>query len=239
MPNAATELSHKKRTPRGDVSLLVFAATMSLGPRIAHAQEGRGNGAGSEPPNQGAPGAAYGGAAYETPPPDGSIAPYATFEPQPVAPPPTVKVPAALALQGFAVASKAMPGVAVRLGKYWGPRVEASFLWTTAPKAGVGAFLGNQFGFYLEGTPVRSSRFELNVGLGADVYYLWGIHGDLAKIALSAEANLSYWATPTFGGCLGVRGYPLQSQGLELGTRFDGSAGTPILMTAGIQWRTP
>ena len=171
--------------------------------------------------------AALGGAprvapANEAPPSDGTAVADAGSEPQPV----VVHVPAALALQGFAVSNKVMPGVALRLGKYWGPRLEASFIWTTDPVAGHGAFLGNQFAVYLEATPLRVASFELSVGLGTDVYYLWAIHGDLARISLSAEANMSYWVTPRFGVLLGFRGYPLESEGLELGTRRDGSSGT-------------
>jgi hypothetical protein len=147
-------------------------------------------------------------------------------------------LPVAAAVQGFLVVDKVMPGVALRVGETWGARLEASLLWTTRPPPDIDAFLGNQFGIYLEATPLRSQRFDLSLGAGSDIYYLWGVHGDLLEFSLSVEANASYWFTPSFGGLLGIRAYPLASSGLELGTARSGASGSPVLVTLGVQWRS-
>ena len=231
MRRVASRVDNANRIRLRHVSLALLVAIMGLAPRTARSEAGEvvdSSGA-VNPPDQPPP--AYSDApvetAYQAPP-----------APLPPPPPPAPPPPATLALQGFFVAQKVMPGLALRLGKYWGPRFEASFIWTTQSVAPLGSFLGNQFALYLEGTPVRSSWFELNGGLGADIYYLWGIHGDLTQISLSAEANLSCWFTPRLGALLGVRGYPLHTSGLELGTRRDGSTGSPVLISVGIEWRT-
>ena len=152
--------------------------------------------------------------------------------------PPAVRVATVAALQGFAAQNKVMPGLALRLGRRWGIRVETSFIWTTDPAAGLGSFLGNQLGLYVEATPLRRPRFDATMGAGVDAYFLWGIHHNLTEAALSVEANAAYWVRPSWGVVLGLRGYLLQKRGLELGTRRDGSAGNPILLTAGVAVRS-
>ena len=142
--------------------------------------------------------------------------------------PPAVRVATVAALQGFAAQNKVMPGLALRLGRRWGIRVETSFIWTTDPAAGLGSFLGNQLGLYVEATPLRRPRFDATRG----------IHHNLTEAALSVEANAAYWVRPSWGVVLGLRGYLLQKRGLELGTRRDGSAGNPILLTAGVAVRS-
>lgn len=143
-----------------------------------------------------------------------------------------------LGLQAFAVTNKVMAGAAGRTGKYWGPRFEVSLLGTIDPVADLGPFLGNQFGLYIEGTPLRWQRFDLSAGLGTDIYLLWGINSDLAEFTLAAEANANYWVTQVIGVSLGVRGYPLHTAGIAPGERRDGSAGNPVLISAGVSWRS-
>jgi hypothetical protein len=148
---------------------------------------------------------------------------------------------AALGAQAFWVVGKVMPSVVLRidLHKLLWLDVEAGLIFVTDPPPGSDSFAGSPFGAHLLVAPFRTPKVELAAGLGVDTHYLWGIHGDLAEVALSVIASANYWITPKFGVFGSVRGYPVATSGLELGTFRDGSAGLPVLFATGVAWSYP
>jgi hypothetical protein len=144
-----------------------------------------------------------------------------------------------LGAQWFFVQDKIMPGLELRGGKDWiWGHFETSFLFSTESSPVLdSSALGNQFGLYASLSPLNSERVEVHLGLGMDVYWLWGIHGDQGEIALSTRASGHYWFSRQFGAFASARWYPVSSDGLELGTTREGDAGIPVLFALGLEWR--
>jgi hypothetical protein len=154
-------------------------------------------------------------------------------------PPPDLHRNLGLGAQWFLIQDKIMPGLAVRGGKQWiWGHFETSFLFATESSPALdGSALGSQFGLYAAISPLNVERGEIHLGLGPDLYWLWGIHGDQWEIALSTRVSGHFWITRQLGTFASARFYPLSSNGLELGTTREGDAGIPVLFTLGLEWR--
>lgn len=143
-------------------------------------------------------------------------------------------------VQWFAVSEKVMAGVSARLGgETWAVRLELSGMWTTSPVPEVDAtFLGTPLALYLEVIPFDLDRLDLSAGVGADQYPLWGIHGDFFELALATRVDVTFWFARSFGVSGAARYHVIASDGLDLGTTRDGSAGLPVLFSVGLVWRS-
>ncbi len=116
--------------------------------------------------------------------------------------------------------------------------LEAPFLFTTKEAPELTAnFLGNRWGIHGFWAPHASKTVRVRVGLGGDFYSLWGIHGDEFKAALALRADVTYWVQPNLGAELGVRGYPLSSEGLSVVRGPGGLEGVPVFLTAALHYR--
>ncbi len=145
---------------------------------------------------------------------------------------------AGLGAQVFGVRGKAMSGLMLRFGHrlYWG-EIEFTPIWLTSDSADFeGSFLGNQWGFYFALAPIRARRAELLAGLGLDIYHLWKIHGDEVRASLSLKLETHFRVTPAASVFASLRGYPLHSEGLELGVDRRGERFVPLLGSVGGQW---
>jgi hypothetical protein len=148
-------------------------------------------------------------------------------------------LPVEVGLTTQLIRAKPNAGFDLRVGRQIAGRVEANLRWTSEPTDAVDAtFLGVQWGLYLEGAPVSTERFELNLGLGADIHTMFNIHSDFVEVALSTTASGTFWFTRELGAIVGLRAYPLASSGLELGTDRSGARTIPILATVGLKWRS-
>lgn len=145
----------------------------------------------------------------------------------------------ALGAQVFGVSGKAMSGLSLRIGRelYWG-ELEFSPVWLTQSSSEFnGHFLGNQWGFYFSLAPLRTRQVEVLLGIGADVYHLWEIHGDEVLAALAVRAQSHFHITEHATVFFNLRSYALHSEGLELGVRRDTSKYVPVLGALGAEWR--
>jgi hypothetical protein len=159
--------------------------------------------------------------------------------PEPTTMRPKTNVDLGLGVQLFGISGKLMSGLSFRFGKqlWWG-EFELSPLWLTRNSAEFdGWLLGNQWGFYFSLAPLRSPRAELSGGVGLDVYHLWAIHRNEARLALSLKLRAQLWLTRNAGVFVTLRGYPVHSQGLELGVDRRGSKSVPLLGSLGAEWR--
>lgn len=132
-----------------------------------------------------------------------------------------------------------MPGIEFALG---GGLVEVdlelSFLTLTERSPDQdGRWLGNQLGLFLMLTPLRERYFDLNIGLGADLYLLWGVHSEVREAALTPRVVARIWPWERLGVTFMARSYLLSTQGLELGIARGGGSGLPILLSTGVTWR--
>lgn len=144
-----------------------------------------------------------------------------------------------LGAQVFGVSGKAMTGLSVRVGDglFWG-ELEFTPIWLTQSSADFdGSFLGNQWGFYFSLAPLRTRFVEGLVGVGLDLFHLWGIHSDEAFTALSFKAGLHARPTASVSIFATVRSYALHSSGVELGTYRNGERTVPLVGTLGSEWR--
>jgi hypothetical protein len=118
--------------------------------------------------------------------------------------------------------------------------LELSLMWTTAQADGFdGSFLGALFGIFVSFVPLRTERVDLGLGLGADIHYLGAIHQDLVEGALASRAFVRVALLEDLALFATARVYLLASDGLELGTERNGSAGLPVLFGTGLSWRLP
>jgi hypothetical protein len=141
--------------------------------------------------------------------------------------------------QWFFAQDKIMPGLALRGGHRWAwLHLEKSFVFINDSRPDwVAVLAGSQFGVYLALSPLNVERGEIHVGAGSDVYWLYGIHGDLAEVAFSVRASGHVWLSHQLGLFASARGYLLASRGLELGTTRDYDARLPVLLSLGMEWR--
>jgi len=141
--------------------------------------------------------------------------------------------------QWFWLQGKAMPGVELAVGRGLVEMdLELSFLTLTeSSRDRDGSWLGNQLGLFLMLTPLRERYFDVSIGLGADLYLLWGIHSDVREAAFTPRVVARLWPLERLGVTFMARSYLLHSDGLDLGTARDGSSGPPILLSTGITWR--
>lgn len=144
-----------------------------------------------------------------------------------------------LGSQYFLVEGKNMPGLTLQVGSgLFALELETTLMWaTTAPAELDVSFLGMELGASLLLVPVRTERFRVSAGLGADIYMPWEIHDEQRHAALSAKVALHGWLTRELGVFGTARVYPLHHDGLELGVSRAGAEGLPVLFTAGIAWR--
>lgn len=143
-----------------------------------------------------------------------------------------------LGAQAFWVVGKVMPGVVLRfdiVDLLW-VDVEGGLVFVTSPPPGSGSFVGSPFAAHLLLAPLRTRRVELGAGLGADVHALWGIHSDIAEVALAVKVSAHFWVTPKLDLFASARVYPIATSGLDLGEFRDGSAGLPVLFATGVAW---
>jgi hypothetical protein len=136
---------------------------------------------------------------------------------------------------------KVMSGPVLRIGEnlFW-VAIEFSPIWLVEDSPDFDrSFLGNQWGFHVELAPIRTPRFELLGGAGLDVYHLWGIHGDEGLFAFTLKLHAQYRMTDRASMFATLRGYPLSSDGLELGRDRRGDMLVPILGSLGVEWRWP
>jgi hypothetical protein len=141
--------------------------------------------------------------------------------------------------QWFWLQGKAMPGIELAMGRGLVEiDLELSFLTLTERSRDLdGSWLGNQFGAFLMLTPLRERYFDLNIGLGADLYLLWGVHSGVREAALTPRVVARIWPLEHLGVTFMARSYLLASHGLDLGTTRDGDSGPPILISTGVTWR--
>ena len=144
-----------------------------------------------------------------------------------------------LGFQLFNPRGKVMTGPTLRVGKnlVWFA-IEFSPIWLIEESPDFAdSFLGNQSGFHLELAPLRTPHFELLAGAGLDVYHLWGIHGDEALFALTLKVHAQFRINQSASVFATLRGYPLSSNGLELGRDRRGDMIAPVLGSVGFEWR--
>jgi hypothetical protein len=55
-------------------------------------------------------------------------------------------------------------------------------------------------------------------------------------VAFAVRVAAHGWITSRLGLFGTVRAYPVSTDGLELGTKRDGSSGLPLLFGAGLEW---
>ena len=141
--------------------------------------------------------------------------------------------------QVFGVSGKAMVGLSLRLGDglYWG-ELEFTPIWLTRTSTDFdGSFVGNQWGFYFSLAPLRTRYVEGLVGVGLDLFHLWGVHSDELFTALSFKGGVHVRPAPSVSVFLTVRSYAWHSGGVELGTYRDGERTVPVVGTLGVEWR--
>lgn len=158
---------------------------------------------------------------------------------EPTAPPARSSVDAGLGFQLFGVQGKVMPGVSFRFGKglYWG-ELEFTPIWLIEASEEFGDhFLGNQWAAYFSLAPVKLRRVELLAGIGLDAYHLWGVHGDVGLFALALKLASHLRMSDHASVFATLRGYPLSSSGLELGTNRKGERLIPVMGSLGLEWR--
>ena len=144
-----------------------------------------------------------------------------------------------LGAQVFGVSGKAMTGLSLRVGDelFWG-ELEFSPIWLTQTSSDFdGSFLGNQWGFYFSLAPLRTRFVEGLLGVGLDVFHLWGIHSDESFSALAFKAGVHVRPTRSTSVFATVRSYALHSSGLEMGTYRDRDRTVPAVGTLGVEWR--
>jgi len=144
-----------------------------------------------------------------------------------------------LGAQVFGVSGKAMVGLSLRVGDelFWG-ELEFTPIWLTKASTDFdGSFLGNQWGFYFSLAPLRTRFVEGLVGVGLDLFHLWGIHSDEAFTALSFKGAVHARPTESISIFATVRSYALHSGGVELGTYRNGERTVPLVGTLGSEWR--
>ncbi len=141
-------------------------------------------------------------------------------------------------LQTLWTRDKVIVGGTLRVGQdmYFGA-LETHLMWTTATPTSIDRpFLGSQYGLYFELVPLRSRYFELSTALGADVFHLWGIHGDEVQISLSTKIQGCARLPRGWGVTLGARAYPVSTPGVALGETRAGGSGMPVLLSTGVEW---
>lgn len=138
----------------------------------------------------------------------------------------------------FWVSGKAMPNFSLSLGQlFWG-EVGVAPIWSTDEFDGSDdRFLGAKFGLLGMIRPYSNRWVDLRAGIGADIYYLAGINGDVSEASFVVVGDATAWATKRIGFFGGVRVYPLATTGLELGTDRNGDVGSPLLFETGIRFR--
>jgi len=144
-----------------------------------------------------------------------------------------------LGAQVFGVSGKAMVGLSLRIGDelFWG-EFEFTPIWLTKSSSDFdGNFVGNQWAFYFSLAPLRTRYVEGLVGVGLDVFHLWGIHSDEAFMALAFKGGIYGRPTKFLSVFMTVRSYALHSGGLELGTTRDRERTIPAVGTLGVEWR--
>jgi hypothetical protein len=101
-----------------------------------------------------------------------------------------------------------------------------------------GGFLGGELGFHMYGRLVRTPRWDLRLGTGADLFPLWGIHGDElhAMMPLILEGRLfsSAKASNRLTAFFQLRMPLLHDQGLEVGVDREGIEHVPLLLVVGL-----
>jgi len=133
---------------------------------------------------------------------------------------------------------KVMPGLELSGGKDWFQLdIELAFVALSKSSPDFdGTFLGNQLGIFAMFTPLRDRYYEVSAGIGADFYLLWGIQSEVVERALAPRLSARIWPLEHVAVTLTARAYPVHTSGLDLGTRRDGSDGSPLLITSGITW---
>lgn len=139
--------------------------------------------------------------------------------------------------QLFLARDKFMPGVLIQGStSAFYVSLEGSLIWLTRGSRDFdGRFLGNQFSATVGVNLFPRSRFETIIGAGPEGYWLWGIYSGAREFALSLRAEVHYWFRPNAAVFVGVRGYPLATEGLELGKNRDGTHTLPLLFSFGIE----
>jgi hypothetical protein len=131
------------------------------------------------------------------------------------------------------------PVIAIGQGGFWldlgAPLV---FTLKSAPEIG-GNYLGERFELAFGYAPLDTMKWRARFGIGGDLYTLWGIGAEEAKVALALKADVTYWATKNFGVELGVRGYPLHSEGLSVEKGPGGIPWLPFFFTVTVHYRSP
>lgn len=145
-----------------------------------------------------------------------------------------------LGLQSLWVSEKVVVGPTMRIGQgmFFG-RLETHLMWTTdTPAEFDRPFLGSQYGLYFEVLPLRHRYVELSVAAGADIFHLWGLHGNEVQASFSVKAGTRIRLTRQLGLNLEMRAYPVTSRGLELGTDRQGQEQPPLLFGTALEWRS-
>ena len=132
-----------------------------------------------------------------------------------------------------------MPGVELGIGRgLVEGDVELSFISLTESSHDLeSGFVGNQLGAYLMLTPLRERYFDVSAGLGGDFYFLWGIHPDAREAALAPRLVARIWPLEQLALTVSARAHLAHTDGLELGSARNGSAGPAILISTGVTWR--
>jgi hypothetical protein len=139
--------------------------------------------------------------------------------------------------QLFLARDKFMPGLLIQgSASAFYVSVEGSLIWLTRESRDYsGRFLGNQYSATVGVNLFPRSRFETIIGAGPEGYWLWGIYSGANEFALSLRAEVHYWFRPNTAVFVGVRGYPLATEGLELGKSREGTHTLPLLFSFGIE----
>jgi hypothetical protein len=112
------------------------------------------------------------------------------------------------------------------------------FTLNSAPEL-EGNYLGQRFTLAVSYAPLDTMNWRVRFGVGGDAYALWGINSEEWKGALALRADVTYWPVKHFGVELGVRGYPLSSDGLSVERGPGGAEWLPFFVTTTLYFRSP
>ena len=141
--------------------------------------------------------------------------------------------------QAFLVQDKIIAGLdgGGFLNRFVGFHFGGSLLFVdeNAPSKGVDSiFLGGLLEVHLQGRLNVHPSAEVRVGVGADIWSLWGIDGDEVLYALPAFVEGRFFMTPQWSVYGRGRYYLTSSKNISLGENFDGDEGLPLLFSVGL-----
>ena len=141
--------------------------------------------------------------------------------------------------QGFLTKDKVIVGLdgGGFFSEFIGLHVGGSLIFVdeNAPSKGVDSiFLGGLLELHLQGRFALHRTAELRVGMGVDIWSLWGIDGDEVLFGLPALVEGRFFLSPQWAVYGRARYYLTSSKNIRLGENFEGEESVPVLLSVGI-----